>query len=80
MAVPAVLLTTASLTSGRAWNFTVTFLNVWNAFRPSETDYTPFAPTPEQLPETSDGLVQPYADSPLDEENVAERERCFRLP
>ena len=32
----------------------------------------PFAPTPEQLPETSDGLVQPYADSPLDEENMAE--------
>ena len=60
------------LEGAAAWNFTVTFLNVWNAFRPSETDYTPFAPTPEQLPETSDGLVQPYADSPLDEENVAE--------
>ena len=60
------------LEGAAAWNFTVTFLNVWNAFRPSETDYTPFAPTPEQLPETSDGLVQPYADSPLDEEPVAE--------
>ena len=60
------------LEGAAAWNFTVTFLNVWNAFRPSETDYAPFAPTPEQLPETSDGLVQPYADSPLDEENVAE--------
>ena len=60
------------LEGAAAWSFTVTFLNVWNAFRPSETDYTPFAPTPEQLPETSDGLVQPYADSPLDEENVAE--------
>ena len=60
------------LEGAAAWNFTVTFLNVWNAFRPSETDYTPFAPTPEQLPETSDGLVQPYADSPLDEENMAE--------
>ena len=60
------------LEGAAVWNFTVTFLNVWNAFRPSEGDYTPFAPRPEQLPETSDGLVQPYADSPMDEENVAE--------
>ena len=46
------------------------FLNSWNAFRPQETDYAPFAPT--KLPETSDGIVQPYADSPLDEEPLAE--------
>ncbi len=55
-----------------AWNFTVMFLNFWNAFRPSETDYdAPFVPMPLVLP-VSDGMVQPYADSPLDEENVAE--------
>ena len=54
-----------------AWNFTVMFLNFWNAFRPSETDYDAFRPMPLVLP-VSDGIVQPYADSPLDEEPMAE--------
>ena len=54
-----------------AWNFTVMFLNFWNAFRPSETDYNAFRPMP-LVPPVSDGIVQPYADSPLDEEPMAE--------
>ncbi len=53
-----------------AWNFTVMFLNFWNAFRPSETDYSPFRPAPAVR--DTDGVVQPYADSPLDEEPMAE--------
>ena len=51
------------------WNFTVMFLNFWNAFRQSETDYEAFRPHREVA---EDGIVQPYADSPLDEEPVAE--------
>ena len=58
------------LEGAAVWNFTVMFLNVWNAFRPQETDYTAFAPT--RLPAVQDGVVQPYADSPLDEEPLAE--------
>ena len=54
-----------------AWNFTVMFLNFWNAFRPSETDYDAFRPMP-LVSSASDGVVQPYADSPLDEEPMAE--------
>ena len=54
-----------------AWNFTVAFLNFWNSFRPSEMDYGTFRPR-TQTPPVSDGVVQPYADSPLDEEPVAE--------
>ena len=54
-----------------AWNFTVMFLNFWNAFRPSETDYEPFRPQ-RRVPPEQDGIVQPYADSPLDEEPLAE--------
>ena len=54
-----------------AWNFTVMFLNFWNAFRPSETDYSAFRPQHSANP-VQDGIVQPYADSPLDEEPVAE--------
>ena len=53
------------------WNFTVAFLNFWNAFRPFESDYSAFRPDFAVLPAT-DGVVQPYADSPLDEEPVAE--------
>ena len=49
------------LEGAAVWNFTVMFLNVWNAFRPQETDYTAFAPT--RLPAVQDGVVQPYADS-----------------
>ena len=59
-------------TEGAAvWNFTVMFLDHWNAFRPSETDYDAFRPMP-LVPPVSDGIVQPYADSPLDEEPMAE--------
>ena len=64
--------TLALRTEGAAvWNFTVMFLNFWNAFRPSETDYDAFRPMP-LVPPVSDGIVQPYADSPLDEEPMAE--------
>ncbi len=58
------------LEGAAVWNFTVMFLNAWNTFRPQETDYTAFAPT--RLPAVQDGVVQPYADSPLDEEPLAE--------
>ena len=58
------------LEGAAVWNFTVMFLNGWNAFRPMETDYTPFAPSAR--PAVQDGVVQPYSDSPLDEEPVAE--------
>lgn len=55
------------------WNYTVMFLNMWNAFIPSEANYSQFRPEkwhPEPFP--SDGVVQPYADSPLDNEDVGE--------
>ena len=58
------------LEGAAVWNFTVVFLNCWNAFRHREDDYSAFAPT--KLPQTPDGVVQPYSDSPLDEEPVAE--------
>lgn len=60
------------LEGAAVWNFTVMFLNFWNSFRPSETDYKVFAPNPAAFPKAQDGVVQPYADSPLDEESLAE--------
>lgn len=52
------------------WNFTVMFLNFWNAFRPTEKDYSAFRPCSGSV--RNNGIVQPYADSPLDEEPLAE--------
>ena len=55
------------------WNFTVTFLDMWNAFRPTEGNYQSFGPHvyhPGVF--DSDGIVQPFSDSPLDDENLGE--------
>ena len=55
------------------WNYTVMFLQMWNAFRRTDAGYDAFRPEcfhPE--PFSSDGFVQPYGDSPLDEEIAAE--------
>lgn len=55
------------------WNFTVMFLNMWNSFRPTETDYEKFRPHVNHGQAFgSDGIVQPYSDSPLDDETVSE--------
>lgn len=56
-----------------AWSFTVMFLQMWELCQHTNEDYTIFYPwkgTPCSIP--SDGYVQPYADSPMDNENVGE--------
>ena len=65
--------TAVRLEGAAVWNLTVTFLNMWNVFRPTDESYDAFRPQANclRLPET-DGIVQPYADSPLDEERLAE--------
>ena len=61
---------------GRAvWNFTVMFLNMWNAFRHNDETYDRFRPALEEADEREarcPGIVQPYGESPLDEEHVGE--------
>ena len=55
------------------WNFTEMFLEMWNAFRKEDTDISGFKPHvyhPE--PFEGKGFVQPYTDSPLDNETIAE--------
>ncbi len=61
------------LEGAAVWNLTVTFLNLWNAFAPTDKEYDAFRPEQycSRLPDT-DGIVQPYADSPLDEESLGE--------
>ena len=52
-------------------SLTVMFLEMWNAVKRVDGDYSPYTALPAaEAP--SDGLVQPYADSPLDDERVGE--------
>ena len=56
-----------------AWSFTLMFLQMWEVCSKADEDYAAFYPwdkTPCAI--SSDGLIAPYADSPLDEENVGE--------
>ena len=56
-----------------AWSLTLIFLQMWNLQPGAHDDYASFYPWKDN-PCTirSDEFVQPYADSPIDEENVGE--------
>lgn len=55
------------------WNFTVMFLDMWNAFSKEKDDYAAFRPgIPCPEAQGAPGFVQPFSDSPLDNEPVAE--------
>ena len=54
-------------------SFAVMFLNMWNTCRKTDADYAPYLPPEaEAVTGKRSGIVQPYCDSPLDEENLAE--------
>lgn len=64
------------------WNLTVLFLNMWNAFYPTDDSYHHFKPI-EKMDETFElmaqskeadslGYVQSFGDSPLDDEVLGE--------
>ena len=56
-----------------AWSFTLIFLETWAHCKKVSEDFHPFYPWPDGVPPiVSDGFVQPYADSPMDTENVGE--------
>ncbi len=59
------------ITGAAAWSFTVMFLEMWSLCTKSKVEYAQFQPSADALPE-SDGLVLPYADSPMDRENICE--------
>jgi cardiolipin synthase len=55
-----------------AWSLTLIFLQMWNLDQ-EDDDYHAFYPWNERpCPIPTDGYVQPYADSPIDDENVGE--------
>ena len=64
----------AVMIKGRAaWSFTLIFLQMWALCTGLDEDFKRYYPwRNENCPETDDGFVQPYADSPTDHENVGE--------
>jgi cardiolipin synthase len=56
-----------------AWSLTLIFLQTWNMDLREQDDFITFYPwLNERCAAASDGFVQPYADSPIDDENVGE--------
>lgn len=64
--------TAVLLRGDAAYSFTSLFLSMWDYIRHSDDDFSLYAPAPEALPEKGDGFVQPYADTPMDNEAVGE--------
>lgn len=52
------------------WNFTLMFLEMWNSFRPEDDNFSDYKPCCGTS--YDDGFVQPYSDTPFDDENVGE--------
>lgn len=51
------------------WGFTAMFLSMWDLVRGETTEFDAFRPT-ESCRETGGGYVQPFTDTPLDDEPV----------
>ncbi|MDR0730630.1 MAG: cardiolipin synthase [Treponema sp.] len=55
-----------------AWSLSLIFLQMWNMEPWRNENYPALYPWKNGCPVESDGFVQPYADSPIDTENVGE--------
>lgn len=53
-------------------SFTTMFLEMWNYIVKGKEDYSPFLGQCESVLEKKGGYVQPYADTPLDKEDMGE--------
>ncbi len=67
----------AIMLEGKAsWSFTLFFLQMWELCTHIDEDYTAYYPWKDEEAvigiTNAKGFVQPYADSPLDDENVGE--------
>lgn len=54
------------------WNLTIMFLSMWSYLRKTNEDYMQFKPEDFDKIEECHGYVQPFDDSPLDDEHVSE--------
>ncbi len=64
----------AILIQGEAvWSFTVMFLSLWNSQRNTSEDYEQYKPADKPAKTfLCDGYVQPFGDTPLDDESLGE--------
>ena len=53
------------------WSYTSQFLEIWGGHYPLETNYDQYKPN-TQMKFKTDGFIQPYSDSPLDDETIGE--------
>ena len=56
---------------GAAWSMTVVFLNMWAIVTKRAEDFSALRPAATEAADAA-GVIQPYLDSPLDEENVGQ--------
>ena len=54
------------------WSLTVMFLSMWGYLRKNDENYQDFRPDDYDISEECHGYVQPFDDSPLDNEHVSE--------
>lgn len=64
--------TAIRMTGGAAWSMTLMFLSLWGFLQDTDEDFAVFYPEAKETVLPSDGVVQPFMDSPLDEETVGE--------
>ena len=64
--------TAVRLTGDAAWGVAVQFLSVWDADTRTGTDLQLYLPDAPTAPMTDDGIVQPFTDIPMDDEQVGE--------
>lgn len=55
-----------------AWSFALMFLEMWSLAGATTEDFSRFLPLLPEPPQPAQGYVQPYCDSPLDNDNVGE--------
>lgn len=61
------------LSGNGAWSFTVMFLQMWSFLTSKPVDWDAYIPSFENTSSPECGLVQPFSDSPMDREAVAEQ-------
>ena len=62
---------TAIMIRGQAvWNLTMMILQMWEVISHETTDYEKYRPTPSDENTTSQGIIVPYSDTPLDSEKI----------
>lgn len=60
------------ITGGAAWSMTLMFLSLWGFLEDTDEDFSAFYPKATEAALPSNGVVQPFTDSPLDDEPVGE--------